>query len=84
MAALAVEPLFVYITTTSTVTVKETLFLVPNSLLSFNLEGNGFMSILQASYSLNGISTPSWQKKGSQYDFEELADHLHDPYPYTC
>ena len=48
MAALAVEPLFVYITTTSTVTVKETLFLVTNSLSSFNLEGNGFMKILRA------------------------------------
>ena len=49
MAALTVEPLSVEITVASEVTVTANLFLVPNSLLSFNLEGYSFMKILQAS-----------------------------------
>ena len=43
-------------TATLSVTVTVTLFLVTNSLLSFNLEENGSMKILRASYSFNGIS----------------------------
>ena len=49
MAASAVEPPSVEITTTLAVTITATLFIVPNSLLSFNLEENGFMNILRAS-----------------------------------
>ena len=49
MAALAVEPPSVEMTATSAVTLTATIFLVPNSLLSFNLEENGFMKILQTS-----------------------------------
>ena len=49
MAASAVEPPSVDITATLTVIVTATIFLVPNSLLSFNLEENGFMKILRAS-----------------------------------
>ena len=56
MAAQAVEPTYVEMTATLSVTVTVTLFLVTNSLLSFNLEENGSMKILRASYSLNGIS----------------------------
>ena len=48
MAVSAVGPISVEMTATSAVTVKETLFLVTNSLSSFNLEGNGFMKILRA------------------------------------
>ena len=48
MAASAVEPPPLEITATSVVTVKSTIFLLPNSLLSFNLEENGFMKILRA------------------------------------
>ena len=53
MAASAVEPSSVGMMDTSAVTATANLFLVPNSLLSFNLEENGFMKILQASYNLN-------------------------------
>ena len=49
MAALAVEPPCVEITATLAVPVAATSFLVLNSLLSFNLEENGFMKILRAS-----------------------------------
>ena len=49
MAALAVEPPSVGMMATLAVTVTETLFLVSNSLLYFNLEKNGFMKILRAS-----------------------------------
>ena len=57
MDALTVEPPYVDMMATSSVTVTETLFLVPKSILSFNLKENGFMKILGASKSLNGIST---------------------------
>ena len=43
MSASVVEPPYVGMMATSEVTVIETLFLVPNSLLSFNLEENGFI-----------------------------------------
>ena len=49
MSELVVEPPSVVIMATSAVTVTETLFLVPNSLLFFNLEENGFMKILRSS-----------------------------------
>ena len=49
MAALSVELPSVEITATFEVTVTATLFLIPNSLLSFNLEENGFIKILRAS-----------------------------------
>ena len=49
MSALAAELPFVDMTATSSVTVTATLFLVPDSILSFNLEENGFMKILRAS-----------------------------------
>ena len=49
VAALAVEPPSVEMTATSAVTLTATIFLVPNSLLSFNLEENGFMKILRKS-----------------------------------
>ena len=49
MAELAVEPSYVGIIATLSVTATETLFLVPNSILSFNEEENGFMKILQPS-----------------------------------
>ena len=49
MAALAIELSYVGIMDTSAVTVTTTLFLVPNSLLTFNLEENSFMKILQTS-----------------------------------
>ena len=42
MNASVVELLFVDMTDTLAVTVTATLFLVPNSLLSFNIEENGF------------------------------------------
>ena len=57
MAALAVKPSSIVIMATVKVTAKETLFLVPNSHLSFNLEENSFIKILRTSYRLNGIST---------------------------
>ena len=41
----------------SAVTETSTLSIEPNSLLSFNPEENGSMKILQASYSLNRLST---------------------------
>ena len=41
MAASAVEPPSIEMTATLSVTVTETLFLVLNSLLSFDLEENG-------------------------------------------
>ena len=44
--ASAVEPPSVDIMATFEVTVTATLFLLPNSLLSFNIEENGFMKIL--------------------------------------
>ena len=40
---------------------QQKLFLVPNSLLYFNIEENGFMKILRTSYSLNRISTVSFR-----------------------
>ena len=46
MAELAVETPSVRITATLEVDVAATLFIVPNSLLSFNLQGNGFMKIV--------------------------------------
>ena len=46
MAASALEPSSVGNMDTSSVTKTSNLFLVPNSLLSFNLEGNSFMKIL--------------------------------------
>ena len=49
MAALVVEPSSVEMMATSAVSVTATLFLVPNSLLSFNIEGNGFVKILRLS-----------------------------------
>ena len=49
MDASAVEPTSNEMTATSAVTVTSTLFLVPNSLLSFNREENGFIKILRAS-----------------------------------
>ena len=48
MAALAVEPSSFGMMDTSAVTATANVFLVLNSLLSFNLEENGFMEILQA------------------------------------
>ena len=48
MDASAVEPPSIEMTAKSAVTVKSTIFLLPNSLLSFNLEENGFMKILRA------------------------------------
>ena len=45
----AVEPSSVGMMDTSAVTATANLFLVPNSLLSFNLEENGFMKILRTS-----------------------------------
>ena len=57
MALSSVEPPSVDMTDTSEVTVTAILFLLPNSLLSFNLNENGFMKRLRASYSLNRIST---------------------------
>ena len=41
MAASAVDPPSVWMMAAFTVTVTATLFIVPNSLLSFNLEENG-------------------------------------------
>ena len=55
MDVLAVEPPSIEMEATLAVTVTETLFLVPNSIISFNLEENGFMKILRSSYILNGI-----------------------------
>ena len=49
MDASAVEPPSVGMMATSAITVTSTLFLVPNSLLSFNLEENGFIKILRPS-----------------------------------
>ena len=49
MVASAVEPPSVDMKTTSAVNVTSTIFLVPNSLLYFNLEENDFMKILQTS-----------------------------------
>ena len=49
MAALEVEPLSVGMMDTLAVTETATIFLVPNSLLYFNLEENDFMKILQTS-----------------------------------
>ena len=46
MAELAVETPSVRITATLEVDVAATLFIVPNSLLSFNIQGNGFMKIV--------------------------------------
>ena len=48
-----------------------TLFIVHNSLLPFNLEENGFMKILRASYSLNILST----LKGKRGPRTENTDH---------
>ena len=47
--ALSVEPPYVEMTDKLAVTVTTNLFLVHNSLLSFNIEENGFMKIIQAS-----------------------------------
>ena len=55
MDVSAVEPPSIEMEATLAVTVTETLFLVPNSIISFNLEENGFMKILRSSYILNGI-----------------------------
>ena len=44
MDASAVEPPSVGMMDTSAVSVTETLFLIPNSLLTFNLEENSFMN----------------------------------------
>ena len=49
MAASEVEPSYVEMMDTSAVSVTATLFLVPNSLLYFNLEENGFMKIIRLS-----------------------------------
>ena len=49
MDASAIEPSSVGMMTISAVSVTETLFLVTNSLLSFNIEENGFMKILPPS-----------------------------------
>ena len=48
MAEPTVEPPSVGMMDTSAVTATANVFLIPNSLLSFNLEENGFMEILQA------------------------------------
>ena len=48
MAASAFEPSSFGMMDTSAVTETANVFLIPNSLLSFNLEENGFMEILQA------------------------------------
>ena len=57
MAASAVEPPSVEMMATLAVTVTSTLFIVPNSLLSFNLEENGFYedttSILEFERNIN-------------------------------
>ena len=57
MATYEVEPSSVEMMDTSAAAVTETLSLVPNSRLSFNLEENGLMKILQLSQGLNGAST---------------------------
>ena len=49
MVALSVEQPSFDMTDTSAVIVTETLFLVPNPILSFNPEESGFMKILRAS-----------------------------------
>ena len=60
MSESEVEPPSVEMTAALAVTVTATIFPVPYSLLSFNLEENGFMKLLRASYSLNGISTAQY------------------------
>ena len=82
IAALAVEPPSVGMMATSTVTVTSTLFLVPNSLLSFNLEENGFMKILRPSWRLNAISTRDKEKKWdiilhqSRFTLDYMKNHV--------
>ena len=49
MSALAVKQSSVGMMATAEVTATAITFLVPNSLLSFNIEENGFMKILRPS-----------------------------------
>ena len=60
MDAWIVKPSSVGMMATLAATVTSTIFLVPNSLLSFNLKENSLMKKLQPSQRLNGISTSNW------------------------
>ena len=67
MAASSVEQSSVEMTATLAVTVTETLFLVPNSLFSFNLEEKGFMKILQAYKYSKTVVQSTTQSKGMAF-----------------